>query len=164
MTDEMQRIARLLARREAALATQTADGPALSYLRFALTAEPAAQAIVFVSRLAAHTGQMIADPRVALLVTAADHEQRDAQQRARLSLRAHAEPVPAEQQTAYQHRYLTQLPTQQHLFALADFRLLRLTLLEARYIGGFARARDLSPAELAVAVRSAAELPAEAAS
>ena len=45
--------------------------------------------------------------------------------------------------------YLARFPESATRFELGDFHLLRLRLASIRYVGGFARALSLSPADLA---------------
>ena len=50
--------------------------------------------------------------------------------------------------------YLSRFPDAEMRFGLADFHLFRLVPAEIRYVGGFARAFSMTPAELAEAAVS----------
>ncbi len=134
--------------RQAALGTLTADGaPFISMVLYALDlpAGAPASAFIHISRLAAHTRQLHADPRASLMVMQPDTGAGDAQALARVTLECFATPLPTDSAdyAAARTAYLARLPTQEYLFAFADFELFRLELRAARYIGGFAQAFSL---------------------
>lgn len=144
----------LFGRRQAALATLDESGaPFNSMVLYVLevhAGQPAA-ALIHISRLAAHTRHLQADPRAALLVMHPDTGDGDPQALARVTLECVAETLPAGSvaYTAARAIYLARLPMQEYLFAFPDFSLVRLTLHSARYIGGFAQAFSLDGETLA---------------
>jgi putative heme iron utilization protein len=96
------------------------------------------QPIILISSLAAHTKNLLADPRACLFVgdqRAAD----DPQAGARVSLLARAAPVPAEEQADARARYLARVPQAQRYFATHDFSLWELAVEELRLIAGFGK-------------------------
>lgn len=151
--------AALIAReRWAALATLDVDRPMVSMVAYA--AEPAlAGLVLFVSGLAAHTRHLVADSRASLAITAPDTGEGDPQLLPRLTLQVTAIELPrgtddfATSAVVYVRRFPDALPR----FELGDFKLFRLVIDEARYVGGFARASTLT----ADALREAAATPTD---
>ena len=93
----------------------------------------AAWPVIFISRLAEHTKNIDADPRVSLLVRDAGA---DVQESARLTLIGNArrvDPHPPAQQT----RYLAYVAGAGRLAALGDFTYYRIEPVTLRHIGGF---------------------------
>lgn len=143
-------------RRQAALGTLDNGAPFVSMVLYALQRRaglpPAA--LIYVSRLSAHTRQLLADPRTSLLIALPDVGEGDPQALARVTLQCLAVPLAADAPDFAEVRaaYLGRLPQQEYLFGFPDFTMFRLELLEARYVGGFARALSLSAAQLAEAL------------
>jgi putative heme iron utilization protein len=92
----------------------------------------AARPVILVSRLAEHTKNIAADPRVSLLVRDAAA---DAQEGARLTLIGNARPVVHER-AALQARYLEYFPAAERLLVLGDFSFFHIEAVTLRYIGG----------------------------
>jgi heme iron utilization protein len=143
--------------RQAALGTVHAGAPFVSMVLYALMRDAGAApaALIHVSKLAAHTRHLLAEPRAALLITRPDLGDSDPQALPRVTLSGLARPLGLTDPTyaAARAAYLARLPTQEHLFALTDFTLFRIELREARFVGGFARALTLDAAALAEALR-----------
>jgi putative heme iron utilization protein len=93
----------------------------------------AARPVILVSRLAEHTKNIEADPRVSLLVRDAAA---DAQESARLTIIGNARLV-ADERAAPQARYLRYFPAAERLLALGDFSFFHIEAVTLRYIGGF---------------------------
>jgi len=153
----------VLRERWAALATVEHGEPAASMVAYAIEG-PLDALVVFLSGLAAHTRQLADHPTASLAVSAPDAGEGDPQQLARVSLRVRATEAPrgsdafASAGVAYVRRFPDALPR----FELADFRLFRLIIDDARYVGGFARAASFDGAalrEAAAAVQG--EAPAQ---
>ena len=98
---------------------------------------------IHISRLAQHTEAILADARVSLMIAEPDAPDANPQTLARLSLRGEAAPDPGAKDA-----YLAKFPDAAFNFTLADFTLYRITPLAARFVGGFGRIVDLSPADL----------------
>lgn len=98
----------------------------------ACVTDHAARPVILVSRLAEHTKNIEADPRVSLLVRDAGD---DAQAGARLTLVGNA--LRADDSAALRTRYLACFPDAERLLALGDFSFYRIEPLTVRYIGGF---------------------------
>ena len=123
----------LRGRRRGVLATisKKLDGyPFGSLVPFVL--DHAACPVILISRLAEHTTNIDADPRVSLLVhDSAD----DSQSAARLTLVGNAGRISTP--GAIQTRYLNYFPDAGRLLALGDFSFYRIEPFIVRFIGGF---------------------------
>lgn len=142
---DAQLLGLLHGRPTAALATLDALGhPAVSMVPFALDAERA-ELILLVSHLAAHTAQLQARPRAALLVTDREDRADSVHALARVSLDVEASWPEPDSALAAQAAsvYLARHPAAEMLTQLPDFRWVRLHLLQARHIAGFGAARSL---------------------
>ncbi len=140
--------------RQAALGTLHGGAPFVSMVGYA--AEPEFGGVLLhLSRLSAHTRHLLDAPAAALLIAERDDGRDDVQTLARITLVGDAQPLdPAgASYAAARERYLARLPAAEMLFSFPDFVLFRLAVREARYVGGFARAYTLTPAQL----RQAAE-------
>ncbi len=153
--EELATIAALIrSQRVAALGTLRNDGPFVSMVAYA--AEPDFSGLLLhLSRIAAHTRQLVAAPQSSLLICECDDGRDDVQTLARITLVGVAAPIPTESAAFTDARacYLMRLPAATPLFDFPDFTLFRFIPSEARYIGGFARAYSLTPEHL----RQAAE-------
>jgi len=166
----------ILDRPVASLATTHEGKPFASMIPYAVlglrrplqpdpAADPAGPGVVFVthvSRLSAHTRDMLASPDVCLLIMAADPAGDDPappQSLPRVSVPAVATFIGPEHEAyaACRDAYLTKFPFAADWFQLGDFSLVVFTPTSARLIAGFARAMTLSPRQLHAAVVAAAE-------
>ena len=149
-SEELAIIAALIrSQRVAALGTLREDGPFVSMVAYA--AEPDFGGLLLhLSRLAAHTRQLLAAPQSSLLICEPDDGRDDVQTLARITLvggpRRYPPRAPA--YAAARACYLARLPAAAPLFDFPDFVLFRFVPSEARYIGGFARAYTLTPEHL----------------
>ncbi|MBL8470845.1 MAG: pyridoxamine 5'-phosphate oxidase family protein [Rhodocyclaceae bacterium] len=127
----------------AALGTLHAGEPFVSMVPYALGA--GGELVIHVSRLAAHTADMLAHAGVSLMITAARTPEVPAQAVARLSLQASARVCPPGDAAYVTARaaYLARFPESEPLFGFADFSLFLLTPHNLRFVAGFARARSL---------------------
>lgn len=161
LAEELPLLASLIrGQRQAALATTHNGAPAVSMVAYA--PEPGfAGVLLHLSRLAAHTADLLAAPGAALLIAEPDDGRDDVQTLARVAIAGAAQPLDpsGSDYAAARACYLAHLPAAEMLFSFPDFLLFRFTPREARYVGGFARAYTLTPAQL----RQAAEAPAKAA-
>ena len=138
-------------RRHAALGTLDAAGaPFVSMVPFAID-DTAGRLVLHVSGLAAHTGHMAAEPRVSLLVTAADAAGQPVHDLARVTLRATAHtPAPgAADWASARAAYLARFPEATPMTELPDFRFITLRITGARQVAGFGAARSVPADELA---------------
>ncbi len=143
-----ERLARLLRERStAALGTLHAGAPYVSMVPYAITSHGF---IVHVSRLAAHTKDMLADTRVSLLVAEEDGG-RSPLALARVSVQGTAEPIAPDvaELPGYRSAYLARFPEAEQMFGFADFSLFLIRPLSARFVAGFGEAHSLSGESMA---------------
>jgi len=148
----------LRAHRHGALATisiKIAGYPFGSLVPFVL--DHSAQPVVLVSRLAEHTKNIAADPRVSLLV----HEPAaDIQAATRLTLIGDAARV-GDGLDALHARYVDYFPDAERLIALGDFSFFRIAPVMLRFIGGFGAIHWIPAASYAPPPNSLAEHEAD---
>lgn len=160
MTDDMSdggfaELAELLAARKvAALGTLHDGAPYVSMVPFALF-EDGSTFLIHVSELAAHTQDMLADPRVSLLITQGESAEILPQSLARITVLGEARQIDEEspEHSPAMARYLERFPDSEPMFGFADFSLFAIRPAALRWIGGFAAAQSLTPEEFAGAVR-----------
>lgn len=111
---------------------------------------------VHVSRLAWHTQDMAADPRVALSISETDDGRADPFTLMRVTVRGEARQLPNEGAdfAALKSGWLARFPEQAINFELADFSFWRIAPRDARFVAGFGRIHNLSAAELAACSNS----------
>ena len=112
---------------------------------YALSAQGAP--LLLLSRLAAHTKNLLADPRASLFIgdrSAAE----DPQAGARISLLGRVTLLPAADEGDARGRYVGAWPRAADYLALGDFSFWRLEIEEARLIAGFGEIRWLDGAVL----------------
>ncbi len=145
---------------QAATLATVADGQPFASL---VTPAPAPDLspLLWLSTLSAHTRQLAAEPRCALLFTGtADGP--NPQTAPRLTVTGLAEPAPATEVAALKARWLARHPYAGLYADFGDFSLWRVRIGGALHVGGFARAErmkasELSPNPTAVAAIAAAE-------
>lgn len=133
----------------AALATLGKNGPEASWVAY--VAEPDWSGfLINISRLAAHTRNLLQDPRASLTVSETEKAGYDPQQLTRLMMDGSVAIIP-KTATDYQmsvQRYQVSLPLSKRLFEFSDFMLMRFRPFRIRFVGGFAQSYTLSPAVL----------------
>src|SRR5512139_2766489 len=150
-TAEREMLARLLRRgRWAAIATYGDGVPLASMVAYAC--EPGfAGLFLHLSRLSAHTGNLLASPVTSIVISEPDSDRvRNPQTLARVSIQGEARTLRedsngyAEARALYEKRF----PDSSPLFGFGDFLLFRLVPREARFVAGFARAYTIDAEEL----------------
>jgi putative heme iron utilization protein len=136
--------------RWAALATVGDRAPLASMVAFAC--EPGfAGFLLHLSRLSAHTRNLLSTPSASIAISEPDTAQVDNPQTlARVSIQGEARPLP-KQSPGYEEAkalYEKRFPESSPLFGFEDFLLFRLLPKEARFVAGFARAYTVSGEEL----------------
>lgn len=132
--------------RIASLSTLGPDGPFCSMAPFAFDAEKPAF-YLHLSRMARHTRNVEADPRVSMLVCDTDGADKNPLALARITCTGTAVPVP-DDSSAKKH-YLSRFPEASPIFSLPDFCLYAIVPNALRLVAGFGKAYDISPADLA---------------
>jgi len=140
-------------RRTAALGTLQAeapDQPSVSMVPYAVL--PGSGSLVLhISSLAGHTRNLLAQPRVSLLVTAPEVEGEPVHALPRVSLEGLArlpERGSAEWEAA-RTAYLARFPEAEPMTQLGDFRFVLVALGGARQVAGFGAARSVDAERLA---------------
>lgn len=142
------------ARQWAALATQGPEGPEASWVAYIAEADFSGL-LLHLSTLAAHTRNLLVDPRAGLTISEPEREGEDPQTLARVMLQGRVERL-AKNSVAYRdgaRRYQARFPAATPRFEFSDFLLLRLTPSQARFVGGFARAYTLDSSGLRAAAQ-----------
>lgn len=141
--------------RSAALATLMpgSGSPYCSLVNVATAADGAP--LLLISRLAVHTKNILADPRVSLMID--ERKDGDPLQGARVMLMGTA---AATADPDVRRRYLDRQPEAEMFAGFADFAFYRLALTGAHLVAGFGRIVDLKPADILTPVDDAAELVA----
>ena len=149
-----------LTRRWAALATLEAGAPLATMVAYAPEAHLEG-VLLLLSELAQHTRNLLADPRVSLVVSDPDGGDGDPQLLPRATLIGAARSIASDtaEFAAARLLYLSHFPDAEMRFELADFHLFRLAPSAVRYVGGFARAASISPAKLSDAAVEAVTRP-----
>lgn len=145
LSSEARRL--LTSRRTAALATVDAQGhPHTSMVPFAvanLAEKPCL--VLLISGLAAHTGHILTDGRVSILVTDQEIDGAPVHALGRLSLSgvAHVMLRGAASADAMAHAYLRRFPEAEPIAQLGDFRYVSVYVQAVRQVAGFGTARDI---------------------
>ena len=137
-------------RTAAALGTLHAGAPFVSMAPYAVLPDGTAF-VIHVSRLAAHTKDMLADPRVSLLVMQAEGEGVAAQALARVSVQGEATEMAkgSEAERACRNCYLARFPEAGPLTEFGDFSFFAIRPVQARFVAGFAQAMSVTGETLA---------------
>jgi putative heme iron utilization protein len=130
-------------RRQGALATLMAGtgGPYCSLVN--LASHPDGTPILLISRLAVHTRNIQADPRVSLMLD--ERAPGDPLEGARIMLQGRAEPVGKEELELVRRRYLAAHPSAEGFVDFADFSFFRIMPSGVHLVAGFGRILDLKP-------------------
>jgi len=129
----------------AALGTVEGTEPFVSMTPFAVATDGRA-VILHVSRLAAHTRNMLRNPAVSVLVMEPEGPGKMSQGLARVTIQGTArflEPSEAGYLAA-REAYLSRFPKAAELFSFGDFGLVAVEVRSARLVGGFAQAHSLT--------------------
>lgn len=148
-TERSQPVRALLAREThgvlSTLSRKAQGWPFGSLTPFAVTEQ--GEPLLLLSQLAEHTQNLLADPRVSLLIQDSD-ALADPQAGARVTLLCTAMLVGDHEVETARQIYLQRFPDAVSLLQLGDFRLFKLRVERVRYIGGFGEMYWLSGAEL----------------
>lgn len=143
------------ARAAGALGTLHEGAPFVSMVPYAVLPDGSAFAI-HVSRLAAHTKDMLADPRVCLLVMQPEGKGVAAQALARVSIHGEAREMAKDSDEERECRaaYLARFPEAAPLTEFGDFSFFAIRPTQARFVAGFAQAMSITSQTLATALRA----------
>ena len=137
-------------REAAALGTLHAGAPFVSMVPYAVLADGSAF-VIHVSRLAGHTKDMLAEPRVSLLVMQTEGEGVAAQALARVSIQGQAQEMEKSSDGERDCRaaYLARFPEAAPLTEFGDFSFFLIRPSQARFVAGFAQAMSVTAETLA---------------
>jgi putative heme iron utilization protein len=107
--------------------------------------------VVHVSKLAAHTKNMLADVRVSLLVAEVEGGGKSPLALARVSLQGTARRLPSGSPDLSGCRapYLARFPEAEQMFGFADFSIFLIRPVSVRFVAGFGEAHTLSGESMA---------------
>jgi len=111
--------------------------------------------LLLISRLAVHTKNILADPRVSLMID--ERKEGDPLQGARVMLMGTA---AATEDPEVRRRYLDRQPEAEMFAGFGDFAFYRLALKGAHLVAGFGRIVDLKPSDILTEIGDAGELVA----
>jgi putative heme iron utilization protein len=152
------RLAKSLLRRsrQGALATLTAGtgDPYCSLVNVA--SAPDGSPVLLISRLAIHTKNLLADPRVSLMLD--ERAPGDPLEGARIMLAGRAEEVAGDERGVLRRRYLNAHPSAETFVDFKDFSFFRILPAGAHLVAGFGRIVDLKPEQFLTEVGDAADL------
>src|SRR5262249_34081662 len=143
--------------RSGALATlmQGSGDPYCSLVNVATAAD--GSPLLLISTLAVHTRNVLADPRVSLMIE--ERKQGDPLEGARImlmgTLLGSADPIAADD---IRRRYLVRQPEAEMYVGFTDFSFYRMALKGAHLVAGFGRIVDLMPEDILTPTDDAAEL------
>ncbi len=131
------------------LAADPAGHPYGSVVSYAL--DEAGNPIFFVSLMAEHTQNALADPRASLLVTEPVPDGADPLASGRATLMGRMERVPDAKRDSVRDAYLAANPAASYYIDFGDFTFFRLTVDAIRYVGGYGRMSWVDAADYAMA-------------
>ena len=141
-------------RKTAALGTLHQGVPFVSMVPYAMARD--GSFVLHVSRLAAHTRDMLDNPNVSLLITESEASGKMPQALARVTVQGRAEMLDrnSEKNTEAREVYLSRFPDAAPLFEFSDFNIFILEPVSARVVAGFGQAITITGEELATAIGS----------
>jgi hypothetical protein len=146
-------------RRQGALATLAADSGAPYCSLVNLASHWDGSPILLISRLALHTQNILADPRVSLMLD--ERAEGDPLEGARIMLSGSALEVTGEEVEAVRGRYLNAHPSAEVYAGFADFAFFLIRSTGAHLVAGFGRIVDLKPEQFLTDLTDAQALIAE---
>jgi putative heme iron utilization protein len=137
----------------AALGTLHDAQPFVSMVPIALI-EHGGGIVIHVSRLAAHTRDMLLHPQVSLLVMAPATPDAMPQALPRVTIQGEAQELTddAPLYASARAAYLARFPDSEPMFGFGDFSLFVIRPASLRLVGGFAQAKTLAPEDLLAAL------------
>jgi heme oxygenase (biliverdin-IX-beta and delta-forming) len=149
-SDDAALLRRLLDQRVLSLGVLVDGAPYVGLLPFAATDDRQAL-LVHASGLARHTKGLVGGAPWSALVHLPDDPAGDPLQVGRVTFSGEVQPLAegTREHAEGRARFLSRFPDSAQTFELPDFGLYALRIRTARLVAGFARARDVSPADLA---------------
>src|SRR5947207_6724589 len=101
--------------------------------------------VIYISRIAQHTRNILADSRVSLTVFDSSGDSDDVQARGRVTCIADARPLGAQEEEDVRERYFRYFPSARQYAQTHDFEFYWLDLIRVRFIGGFGQIYWVGP-------------------
>jgi putative heme iron utilization protein len=138
-----------------ALGTLHQGAPFVSMVPYAVAGD--GSFILHVSRLAAHTRDMLDNPDVSLLITESETSGKMPQALARVTVQGRARMLDpnSEKNTKARQAYLSRFPDAAPLFEFSDFSIFIIEPVSARIVAGFGQAVTITAEEFATALSAA---------
>lgn len=133
-------------RRVGALATLMAEGGAPYCSLVNVASDFDGSPILLISRLAVHTGNILADPRVSLMLD--ERAAGDPLEGARIMVAGQAHEATAQELPVLRRRYLNAHPDAEGFVDFPDFGFFRVRIGGVHLVAGFGRIVDLVPARV----------------
>jgi len=139
----------------AALGTLHQGAPFVSMVPYAVARD--GSFILHVSRLAAHTRDMLDNPDVSMLITESEASGKMPQALARVTVLGRAKMLDpdSEKHTDAREVYLSRFPDAAPLFEFSDFNIFIIKPASARVIGGFGQAVTITVEDFVTALSAA---------
>ncbi|MGE5817006.1 MAG: HugZ family protein [Deltaproteobacteria bacterium] len=136
----------------AALGTLHQGAPFVSMVPYAVARD--GSFVLHVSRLAAHTRDMLDNPDVSLLITESEASGKMPQALARVTVQGRAQMLDrdSEKSAVAREVYLSRFPDAAPLFEFSDFNMFIIEPVSARVVAGFGQAVTITGEELATAL------------
>jgi putative heme iron utilization protein len=136
----------------AALGTLHQGAPFVSMVPYAVARD--GSFVLHVSRLAAHTRDMLDKPDVSLLITESEASGKMPQALARVMVQGGAQMLDrdSEKSAVAREVYLSRFPDAAPLFEFSDFNMFIIEPVSARVVAGFGQAVTITGEELATAL------------
>jgi hypothetical protein len=112
--------------------------------------------ILLISRLALHTGNILADSRVSLMLD--ERTQGDPLEGSRIMLAGRAEQAAGAEAAVLRRRYLSAHPSAEAFVGFKDFSFFRIQPSGAHLVAGFGRIVDLTPEQFLTDISGCAAL------
>jgi putative heme iron utilization protein len=138
-----------------ALGTLHGGVPFVSMVAYAVARD--GSFVLHVSRLAAHTRDMLDNPDVSLLITESEASGKMPQALARVTVQGKVQMLDRDSESAAAARevYLARFPDAAPLFEFSDFNIFIIEPASARVIAGFGQAATITGEEFATALSAA---------
>jgi len=117
---------------------------------------PDAAPLLLISRLALHTKNILADPRVSLMLD--ERVSGDPLEGSRIMVAGRAEKLSGDDATIARRRYLAAHPSAEAFADFTDFAFFRIAASGLHLVAGFGRIIDLKPAQFLTDMSDAADL------
>ena len=121
-----------------------------------VASHPDGSPILLISRLALHTKNLLADPRVSLMLD--ERAEGDPLERSRIMLAGRAEEASGDDAAILGRRYLNAHPSAEAFVEFKDFSFFRIIPSAAHLVAGFGRIVDLKPGQFLTDISDAGAL------